>query len=75
VVLVLRVLKHVRRLAELNAEAAAGLANNMGAAPQVGAVAEVAGNLGQAAAALASEAEALERSVESLSPVSDARGP
>lgn len=70
VLLVLRVLKHIRRLAEWNAQTAAALADNLSAAPMVAVVAELGGDLGQAAAALASHAETVERTVASVTPPS-----
>ncbi|MBW3577282.1 MAG: hypothetical protein KY462_06005 [Actinobacteria bacterium] len=73
VLITLRVLKHIRRLTELNAQTAAGLAENIAAEPMLAAVAEVGGELGQAATTLASRAAAVERTVESLSPTAGAR--
>lgn len=71
VLLVLRVLKHIRRLAEGNAQTAARLAEGMEAARRVAAVADTGERLGQAAAGLAAEAEAVERAILSLSQAAD----
>ncbi|MDP8978393.1 MAG: hypothetical protein M3N17_07435 [Actinomycetota bacterium] len=73
VLITLRVLKHIRRLAHLNAQAAANLAENIRAEPMLATVAEVSGELVQAVARLASRAEAVERTIESLSQTADAR--
>lgn len=66
VLLVLRVLKHIRRLAVIDAQAAATLADNLSAAERLTAVGDAAERLAEAGARLAAEADGVERTVASL---------